>query len=90
MKVKINNRNRKVSLRSRKAAHRFVLKKEVRTNPRREGTHGHHSFEVVKNGMTYEEYIACGGRNRDLAWDVEHGYIRLEPVSDKGGKSHAH
>jgi hypothetical protein len=28
--------------------------------------------------MTYEKYIAAGGRRQDLAWDLERGYVKLE------------
>jgi hypothetical protein len=46
-------------------------------NPRREGTHGHKSFAAIKNGMTYEAYIAAGGRRNDLAYDVAHKYVKV-------------
>jgi hypothetical protein len=49
--------------------------KLVEANPRREGTHGFKSFNLLKNGMTYEEYIAAGGRNNDLRWDIDHGWV---------------
>lgn len=49
--------------------------KLVKENPRREGTHGHKSFNLLKDGMTYDEYIAAGGRNNDLRWDIDHGWV---------------
>ena len=51
-------------------------------NPRREGSKGHHSMQLIldagKNGIKYEDYIAGGGRNNDLAWDIEHGAVKVE------------
>lgn len=43
------------------------------TNPRREGTHGHKSLQIiVKNpGITYEEYLKKGGRRVDLKGSLE-------------------
>ena len=46
-------------------------------NPRREGSHGWNSFAAIKDGMTYEAYAAAGGRNADLAYDVEHGFVTI-------------
>ena len=54
-----------------------VITKLVDENPRREGTAGHTSFGVIKNGMTYEQYIAKGGRRKDLAWDEAHKYVKV-------------
>lgn len=53
------------------------LYKLVDGNPRREGTHGWKSFSLIKDGMTYEQYKAAGGRNNDLAWDIDHSYVEL-------------
>lgn len=47
-------------------------------NPRREGTHGHKSYELIKDGMSYEDYIAAGGRNNDLRYDLDHGFVVLK------------
>lgn len=45
-------------------------------NPRREGTYGHKSMQIIIDagdaGITYEAFIAAGGRSNDLNWDVEH------------------
>lgn len=49
----------------------------TKTNPRRAGTAGWNSFEVMREGMTYEEYRLKGGRSNDLAWDVAHGYVEM-------------
>lgn len=47
------------------------------TNPRREGSIGFKSHAIVlKNkGITYEDFIAKGGRSGDVRWDVEHGFM---------------
>jgi len=50
-----------------------------KTNPRREGTHGWKSWEAIsKDGISYEDFIAAGGRNRDLMHDVNLGRIELK------------
>lgn len=51
--------------------------KLVKENPRRAGTHGHKSFELIEDGMTYEKYKEKGGRNNDLQWDIDHEYVKL-------------
>jgi len=53
------------------------LYKKVRANPRRPSTFGHASFELIVDGMTYEQYRLKGGRSNDLAWDVKHGYVEV-------------
>ena len=50
------------------------------TNPRREGTKGHRSFDIVlKAGgaMSYDLYRLMGGRAKDLQWDIDHGHAEL-------------
>jgi hypothetical protein len=54
------------------------ITKLVKENPRREGTIGHESFSVIKSGMTVEQYVAKGGRRKDLRWDLDHEYVKLE------------
>lgn len=51
--------------------------KVSKENPRREGTVGHKSFSLIKSGMTYDQYIAAGGRRQDLAFDIQHKYVEL-------------
>lgn len=56
------------------------------TNPKARGSKSEARFAVYKDGMTVGEYVlavrALGrGRRvaiRDITWDVDHGYIRLE------------
>jgi hypothetical protein len=54
------------------------LFKVAKENPRRQGTLGYNSFKVIKDGMTYEQYIAKGGRLVDLNWDIEKGYVKVK------------
>jgi hypothetical protein len=51
--------------------------KLVKDNPRREGSIGYASFNLIVDGMTYEDYIKAGGRATDAKWDAEHGFIEL-------------
>jgi hypothetical protein len=47
-------------------------------NPRREGTSGFNSWNAIsKNGMAYEDYLAAGGKPRDLLWDISRGWAEL-------------
>jgi hypothetical protein len=49
-------------------------------NPRRENTHGFNSMGIIINAggsVSYEEYIAQGGRPNDLAYDIEKGHVEL-------------
>lgn len=55
-----------------------VITRLVKENPRREGTFGYKSFALIKDGMTYEDYLAKGGRREDLAWDVERKYVAVK------------
>ena len=50
----------------------------VKDNPRREGTCGYKSFALITKGMTYEDFIAAGGRSRDLDWDVKHEHVEVK------------
>lgn len=50
----------------------------VKENPRREGSIGWTSFNLIRDGMTYEEYISAGGRAGDVQWDLDHGFIELK------------
>lgn len=53
------------------------ISKLVKENPRREGSIGHKSFALIQNGMTYEQYIAKGGRRQDLAFDLAKKNVKL-------------
>jgi hypothetical protein len=65
-----------VKKRGRVSAHTgSTLTALVEANPRRTGTKGHASMQIIldagKAGIKYEDYIAKGGRPNDLAWDIE-------------------
>lgn len=70
--------------RGRTSSHagKFISRKgeHVKTNPRKEGTHGWKSFELIpsKGSISYESYIEKGGRSNDLAWDLERGYVEVK------------
>jgi hypothetical protein len=54
---------------------------KVETNPRRAGTAGFKSFEVIrgkKEGVPYAEYLAKGGRPQDLRWDIERKWAEVK------------
>jgi hypothetical protein len=51
--------------------------KLAKGNPRREGTHGWKSYNLVHDGMSFEEYIEAGGRATDLQWDLDHQFVEL-------------
>ena len=53
----------------------FKLRK---ANPRREGTHGYRSWELLYDGMTYEEYLKAGGRRNDLQWDLDRNRVEVK------------
>lgn len=50
----------------------------VKKNPRKEGSHGWHSYGKMKEGMTIEEYLKAGGRRVDLMWDADKKNIELK------------
>jgi len=51
--------------------------KITKENPRRKDTHGWKSFNVIKDGMTFEEYVQAKGRTKDLDWDAKKGHVEL-------------
>ena len=55
------------------------LFKTTAVNPRRKGSHGYNSFELIRDGMTYEAYLDAGGRLRDLKWDIDRGWVEARP-----------
>jgi hypothetical protein len=63
-----------------------VLKAKVTDNPRRPGSHGFRSLQIIidagANGIPFEDYIKKGGRNVDAKWDIDHGSaVAVEPKS---------
>ena len=57
-----------------------MIKCLVEKNPRRQNTHGFHSMGILINAgepVSYESYVAQGGRRQDLAWDIQKGYAGI-------------
>jgi hypothetical protein len=57
-----------------------MVQATCQTNPRRVGTHGFHSMQVLIDAgepISYEKYIAAGGRRNDLVWDIEKGNAKV-------------
>lgn len=50
-------------------------------NPRREGSEGYNSWNVIKKGMTYEDFIKAGGSAGSLRKEVANGRIKMKKVS---------
>lgn len=52
----------------------------VEGNPRRDGTIGQASFQIILNnpGITYENYLKEGGRGIDLKWDYNKGHVEVK------------
>ena len=73
-----SNGTKFVGRRSKLNGKRLISTREV--NPRREGSHGWHSHNIilVHPGITYEDYRSAGGRNNDLRWDVEREWVLIE------------
>jgi hypothetical protein len=50
-------------------------------NPRRAGTFGHDSFEIIlrhRGKVSFEQYRDEGGRLNDLQWDIDHDYVTVK------------
>ena len=49
----------------------------VEANPRQAGSHGWHSIKIILEnpGITYEDFIAAGGLNHGLRWDIDHKFV---------------
>jgi hypothetical protein len=50
-------------------------------NPRREGSTGFDSWNLIKKGMTYEEFLKAGGDSGCLRTEVAAGRIKMKKVS---------
>jgi hypothetical protein len=64
---------------SGKMAGKMIIAKRT-TNPRRPGTHGFASYEILlanPKGIRYEDYRAAGGRANDLGWDLARNYVEV-------------
>lgn len=51
----------------------------IKENPRREGGFGYKAmaFILANPGVSYEEFVAAGGRRQDLAWDLAKGNVTI-------------
>lgn len=47
-------------------------------NPRRAGTSGHKSWELIEDGMTISAFLEKGGRMCDLLWEIGKNRIELK------------
>ena len=51
--------------------------KNQQENPRRPGSLGFAAWELLQDGMTFDEYLAAGGGGNHLRWDWDHGLVRI-------------
>lgn len=51
-------------------------------NPRKVGSFGEKSLQIIidagEEGIGYVEFIAAGGRLKDLVWDIQHNHAKAE------------
>jgi deoxyribonuclease (pyrimidine dimer) len=72
----------RVDLRGRKGVwSKHFLTAKVEENPRRPGTRGRESLQIIMEnpGISTEMYMNLGGRHQDLKWDIEHDYVEAVP-----------
>lgn len=50
----------------------------IKENPRREGSTGYESWNKIKKGMTYEEFIKAGGNPGSLRVEVAKGRVKMK------------
>ena len=55
-----------------------IIIKDIKGNPRREGSWGAQSFGLIKSGMKLSSFLEKGGRMKDLRWDMAAGRCHLE------------
>lgn len=55
-----------------------AIYRKRKNNPRPLGTYGYRSWEIIEDGMFYEAYYSAGGRQRDLKWDLDRDWVRVE------------
>ena len=49
----------------------------VTSNPKQVNSKSRARFDLYRDGMTVEEYLAAGGIWPDIRWDLERGFIEL-------------
>lgn len=59
-------------------ADKRVITLLVKENPKRPGSKAHARFELYKNGMTVEQFLAAGGTLSDVAWNIAHKFIEVK------------
>ena len=59
---------------------KLYFKGDGKENPRREGTHGHKSLQIIidHKGITFDDFVKKGGRPKDLYWDMEYDRIEVK------------
>ena len=67
-----------IAARQPKTDPNLIIVKDVKGNPRKEGTFGHASFSLIRSGITVHKFVELGGRMTDLRWDINHGNCHLE------------
>jgi hypothetical protein len=55
----------------------MIIVKDIKTNPRKEGSLGWHSWSLIKSGMTVAKFVELGGRTSDLRYDMAQGHLHL-------------
>ncbi len=63
--------------RSGRFAETGVIKILIRGNPKRRNSISFDMYSLYKDGMTVKEYLAAGGRRRDLNWDTKQKFIEV-------------
>lgn len=53
------------------------IHKLVSENPRKKGTEGYKSWDIMTNGMKVGTFLEKGGRIQDLKWDLERKRVEL-------------
>lgn len=77
---KSTTRNQRKAVERQRLNPKLFIVPTVDDNPRREGSHGYKSMEIVlsaRKPMTVEKFVAKKGRLRDLHWDANKGYVKL-------------
>lgn len=49
----------------------------VKSTTRVPGSIGDRNFNLIKDGMTYEEYKNAGGQRKCLEWEIMKGHVEL-------------
>lgn len=59
---------------------RIYPAKGLKENPRKPGTSGYESLDLVlkQPGILYEIFRRAGGKKRDLIWDFQHERVKFQ------------